>query len=172
MEQKIYIADDLISLSEYIEEIDDYDCYTCWQDEETQNGYNFKCIKTFDEWSKETTIKSQFIATIVRLNDNACIGSIFLSSENTPPDLAIMIYKPYRKQGFGTRAFSLGVKHCFETLILDKIYAGCYPHNKGSIKMLEKCGFLPHPEGNVKEKHYITGEDIIQLGYIIHNPLL
>jgi len=32
--------------------------------------------------------------------------------------------------------------------------------------MLEKCGFVPYPEGNIPEKYYITGEDIIQMDYI------
>lgn len=29
--------------------------------------------------------------------------------------------------------------------------------------MLKKCGFIPHPEGNQQEKHFLTGEDITQL---------
>jgi hypothetical protein len=35
--------------------------------------------------------------------------------------------------------------------------------------MLQKCGYVPYPEGNVPEKHYITGEDIIQLDFILKN---
>jgi RimJ/RimL family protein N-acetyltransferase len=83
-----------------------------------------------------------------------------------PPDLAIIVFKPYRGKGYGTRAFSLGVKYCFDVLSLDYIFAGCYPHNISSMKMLQKCGFQPHPEGNQNEKHYLTGEDIIQLDFI------
>ena len=168
MEREVYLSDDVVSLSEYIESEDDLDCYNCWQDEETQSGYNHKSTETFEEFSKGT-IKSRFIATIIRLSDNISIGSIFLSSEDTPPDLAIMIYKPYREKGYGTRAFSLGVKYCFEILALDYIYAGCYPHNIPSMKMLKKCGFQPHPEGNQKEKHYLTGEEITQLDFIKTN---
>lgn len=170
MDRKIYLSDNVISLAEYIESKDDLDCYNCWTDEETQSGYNHKLTKTFDEWSRETTIKSRFIATIIRLSDNACVGSIFLSPENTPHDLAIMIYTPYRKQGYGTRAFSLGIKYCFEVLKLDKIYAGCYTHNEISMRMLAKCGFQPHPKGNQEEKHYLTGKDITQLDFVKYNP--
>ena len=32
--------------------------------------------------------------------------------------------------------------------------------------MLRKCGFFPHPEGNVIEKHYLTGETITQLDFV------
>jgi RimJ/RimL family protein N-acetyltransferase len=92
-----------------------------------------------------------------------------VSSEDTPPDLALMIYKPYRGMGYGTRAFALGVRYCFEVLNLDTIFAGCYPHNTASMKMIEKCGFRPYPEDNQQEKHYLTGEDITQIGFIKNN---
>ncbi len=74
------------------------------------------------------------------------IGSIFLSPEGTEADLAIIVYKLYRKQGYGTAAFSLGATYCFETFGFDFIYAGCYPWKVGSRKMLEKCGFVRHPK--------------------------
>lgn len=166
MERKRYLSDEVISLSEDIESEDDLDCYKCWQDEETQSGYNHKLTRSFEEWSENTSIKSRFIATIKRRTDNASIGSIFLSPEDTPPDLAILIYKSYRGNGYGTRAFALGIKYCFEVLSLEYIYAGCYPHNVPSMKMLQKCGFQPHPEGNQNEKHYLTDEDIIQLDFV------
>ncbi|MDR0288400.1 MAG: GNAT family N-acetyltransferase [Clostridiales bacterium] len=167
MKRRIYLSDEILNLSEYIETEDDLDCYNCWQDEETQSGYNHKSTETFEKFSKDA-IKSRFIATIIRQSDNASIGSIFISPEDTPPDLAIMIFKPYRGNGYGTRAFLLGVKYCFEVLSLDYVYAGCYPHNIPSMKMLQKCGFQPHPEGNKDEKHYLTGKDIIQLDFIKH----
>ena len=169
MERRKYLSDEVLCLSEYIESEDDLECYGCWEDEETQSGYNHKFDSSFDEWSKNTPIKSRFIATIIRLCDNANIGAIFLSPEDTPPDLAIMIYKPYRGKGYGTRAFSLGAKYCFDVLLLERVYAGCYPDNNASLKMLNRCGFQPHPEGNCYEKHYITGEDIIQLDFVKYN---
>ena len=166
MDRKIYISDEVICLAEYIDSKDDLDCYNCWQDEETQSSYNWKITKTFEEWANDTEIKARFIATIIRLSDGACVGSIFLSPEDTPPDLAFMIYKPYRKQGYGTRAFMLGAKYCLETFKLDKIYAGCYPNNTGSMKIIERCGFIPNPQGNIPSKHYLTGEDITQLDFV------
>ena len=169
MERKIYISDDVICLSEYIDQVDDLDCYNCWNDEETQNGYNINFTKSFDEWVRETEIKSRFIATVIRHSDGACVGSIFLSPIDTPPDLAFMIYKPYRKQGYGTRAFMLGIKYCFEVLKLDKIFAGCYKLNSSSWKIIERCGFIPHPQGNMQDKHRLTGEDITQFDFVRHN---
>jgi len=79
-----------------------------------------------------------------------------------------MIFKPYRHMRYGTAAFKLGVKYSFEVLNLNTIYAGCYPDNKSSRKMIENCGFIPNPAGDIDEKHYITDEDIIQHDFVIH----
>lgn len=49
------------------------------------------------------------------------------------------------------------------------LHAGLYPDNIVSRKMLERCGYVPFPDGNVAEKHYITGEDIVQLDYIYNS---
>ncbi|MCL2664532.1 MAG: GNAT family N-acetyltransferase [Defluviitaleaceae bacterium] len=83
------------------------------------------------------------------------------------PDLTITVFAPYRNKKIGTAAFALGVRYCFETLGMDAVYAGCYEDNTASRKMIERCGFTPNPEGNVKEKHIITGEDRLQLDYCI-----
>ena len=36
--------------------------------------------------------------------------------------------------------------------------------------MIERCGYVPNPAGNIPEKHFITGEAIIQMDYI-YRPL-
>ena len=164
----IYMEDDVVALAEYIGELDAADGYRCWQDVDTQKGYNFRRTGSLEEYIKEG-IHSRFIATIVRKSDGLCVGSIFLSPEGTLPDLAIMIYRPHRRNGYATRAFSLGTKYCFEVLGLACVYAGCYQGNQASLRMLERCGFVPHPEGNQNEKHFITGAPIVQLDFVKHN---
>jgi hypothetical protein len=37
--------------------------------------------------------------------------------------------------------------------------------------MIVSCVFIPHPSGDLHEKHYITGEEIVQRDYIIVNPV-
>ena len=106
-----------------------------------------------------------------KLNENnILIGETGVSEFNDLqlPDLSIRIFKPYRNQGFGSMAFALGAKYCFDILGYEKIYAGCYPDNIKSMRMLEKCGFVPHPEGNIAEKHYITGEPFTQLDFVLY----
>jgi len=170
MEHAVFITDGIISLSEYLP-CDYRASYECWLDPETQDGYNMKYSETYEQFiSDSSRIKSgRFSAVIIRNSDNMCVGEIGLSPEGMPPDLAIRMYKPSRRQGYGTMAFALGAEYCLKTFDLDRIYADCYPHNKGSMKMLERCGFVPHPEGNIPEKHYITGEDIIQYDYVKYN---
>ena len=169
MTRKVYLEDEIVALSEYMSASDDAACYHCWQDNETQKGYNFQLTKSFEEF-KSGGVRSRFLATIIRKSDGTCVGAIFLSPENSLPDLAIMIYPPYRRNGYATRAFSLGVAYCFDTLKMERIYAGCYPQNAASLRMLNKCGFKPHPQGNQNEQHFLTGEDIVQLDFVIHNP--
>ena len=161
----MYTKDEIIGLSEYYPTLDNIDRYNCWQDAETQAGFNHMQAESFEEFAAKA-IKSRFTATIVRLSDSRRIGAIFLSPENTLPDLAIMIYKPYRGMGYGTRAFALGAEYCLNALELGCVYAGCYPDNDASRAMLRKCGFIPHPEGNLHEKHFLTGKDIIQMDFV------
>ena len=170
MYRKVYITNGLLSLSEHISEINDIEDFHCWQEPDPQKGYNHKFTGTFNKFLADE-IKSRFKATIIRCKDNISVGSIFVSPEYCLPDIAIMIYKPYRRQGYGTIALELGVKYCFDILQLEKIFAGFYEDNKSSMKMLENCGFKPHPEGNQKEKHYLTGQDIIQLDFVRYNTL-
>ena len=169
MMRNTYIEDDTISLVEYVAQLDDMDRYRCWQDEGTQRGYNYRMAESFEEFAQGGG-KSRFIATIKRKSDGVCVGSIFVSPEDTLPDLAIMIYPQHRGKGYGTSAFSLGANYCFDELGLERIYAGCYPDNAASLAMLSRCGFVPHPEGNSSEKHFLTGEDIVQWDFVSCNP--
>ena len=133
MKRKGYLSDEVLCLCEYLPAQDGREIYDCWRDKDTQKGYNFVFDKTFESFPVERPVKSRFIAAIIRKEDDRAVGCLFVSPENTPPDLAIMIYKPFRGMGYGTRAFSLGAKYCFETMGLDKIYAGCYPDNEMRI---------------------------------------
>ena len=165
--KKVYISDDTVRLTEYIDAEDDAGLFACWQDEDVRRGYNGIYNTDWEKFTKRPTDdRSRWTATIERNIDGAKVGFIFLSPEDSPPDLAIIVKKEYRGKGYGTRAFSMGLEYCFNSFGFDSIYAGCYPENKPSMAMLRKCGFKPHPEGNIPEKHYITGEDITQFDFV------
>jgi len=165
MERKIYISNNELMLAQYCIDLDAEAHYDCWQDHDTQKGYNFKMTIPFEAF-KNKPFRSRFQAVIIRKNDNAVIGVISLSPENTLPDMAIMMYPPYRKQGYGTKAFALALKYCFDAFDLEKIYAGCYETNAASRKMLAVCGFVPYPEGNEVEEHFENGTPITQLDFV------
>jgi Acetyltransferases, including N-acetylases of ribosomal proteins len=164
MERKIYISNGIISLTEYLP-CDDKYSYNDWLDIETQKGYNFRFNESYENFRRQE-VKQRFLASIIHNKNNLLIGEIGISPINTIPDLAIRIYKPFRMQGYGTIAFMLGTQYAIENLNIGEIHAGCYQDNIGSLKMLQKCGYIPYPEGNQKEKHFISNEDIMQLDYI------
>ena len=164
MNRKEYIKDNVICLAEYIES--DYEImYNSWKENDTVLGYNWKIPYSFDEYYKNCKESENWGAAIVRLKDNELIGRIGISAGL--PDLTITIFKPYRSQKYGTMAFSLGVKYCFEVLKLDKVYAGCFEDNISSKKMIEQCGFKPNPEGNEIERHIFSGKERLQLDFVI-----
>lgn len=162
--RNIYIADEVIALAEYIPE-DDPALYACWCDPDTVRGYNTRQIKTYAEFCARE--RKGWSGIILRRSDETPMGCVMIFPEIVQPDLAIMIYPEHRGKGYGTRAFALGAQYCAETFGLDRIYAGCYEDNLVSLKMLERCGFVldPEPVGGL-EKHYLTGEDIVQLEFI------
>ena len=82
MKRKAYTTDGNINLSEYIEAIDDLDCYNCWCEKETQDDYNSKFTDTFESFSKQP-VNQRFLAVITsntetNNTDNTPIGSICL----------------------------------------------------------------------------------------------
>ena len=172
MDRKKYIGNDVLCLAECIE-ADNKILYESWNEHETIWGYNWKIPYSFDEY--HTNFKNDnssgswsWGAVIMRLVDNTVIGRIGLSAGL--PDLTITIFKAYRNQQYGTMAFSLGVRYCFEVLKLDKIYAGCFEDNIASRKMIEQCGFKRNPEGDDIEDNIFTGENRLQLDFMIENP--
>jgi RimJ/RimL family protein N-acetyltransferase len=167
----IYIQNDLISLVQYLS-CDSDSLYLNWLDTETQDGFNFKFAETFDVFFCRGELKQRFFAMVKRNSDGILIGSVGISPPNTVPDLAISVFRPFRKQGYGTAAFALATKYAISELHIDKLHAGAYSSNIGSLKMLERCGYVAYPEGNTRERHYLTGEDIVQLDFVFQNDSL
>jgi Acetyltransferases, including N-acetylases of ribosomal proteins len=163
--RKIYCQNELVSLVETNDE--DYKIsYDDWLDADTQKGYNHKFIKSFDEYRSQV-YNARFEAMIMRNSDGCMVGEIGVARPEVEPDLAIRIFNPYRRMGYGASAFALATKYALENLDITELHAGAYQDNTGSLKMLEKCGYDPYPEGNLNEKHYLTGADIVQYDFIV-----
>jgi len=166
MERRIYIAGARVSLAEYLPDADDPANYENWQDPVMQAAYNFKMTRSYAEFQARP-VRSRFLAAVVRNLDGKVMGNVSLSPEGSPPDLAIALYRPYRYQGYGPEAYSLALGHCFSTFGLEEIYAGSYPHNAASMKMLKNCGFERNPDGDCAEEHYLTGAPVVQMDHIL-----
>ncbi|MDD4493711.1 MAG: GNAT family N-acetyltransferase [Eubacteriales bacterium] len=164
MNRFVFTSNDILSLVEY-NPCDDRALYEDWLDPETQNGYNGVHVTTYEEFQTRE-IKQRFFAMIQLNSTREIIGAVGISPPETSADLAIWVFKLYRRQGYGSSAFALATKYAIEELKIDELHAGAYPDNVCSIKMLKRCGYTPYPAGNIQEKHYITGKDIIQMDYI------
>lgn len=142
--------------------------YASWKDYEVVSGYNWRIPYAFDGYCDKLKNDNNWGAVIIRLQDHQVIGRIGISAGL--PDLTITVFPLYRNQKYGTQAFSLGVQYCFEVLKLKRIYAGCFEDNFASRKMIEQCGFRRNPKGDVMESHIVTGEERLQLDFVIENP--
>ncbi|MCL2813796.1 MAG: GNAT family N-acetyltransferase [Oscillospiraceae bacterium] len=167
MERFVYISNDVLSLVE-CKPCDDRALYESWLDPDVQRGFNGIYVTSFEEFAKQNEIdKPTRFTAMIRLDDtNEIIGTVGISPPEDIADLTIRIFKPFRKKGYGTAAFALATKYIAGVLKIAELHAGAYADNIGSQKMLKKCGYIPYPEGNIAEKHYITREDMIQMDFI------
>ena len=155
-----YIAEtDELGLLQYTHD-DDYDMHRCWQDIDTQKGYNGAYYQSLEEYSASIDIdRFKFWVTVTDKASNCKVGSLRLGLDEKCPDLAIWIYPEHRNKGYGLKAFRLSLEFIFNTCNLDEIYAGCFADNKYSMAILTRLGFEHFPAGDVTEPHFITGED-------------
>lgn len=96
------------------------------------------------------------------------IGNIKLGPINhhhQRADISLLIGdKAFWGKGYATEAIAAIVEHAFNTLQLNKLQAGAYSNNVGSINAFKKNGFSQ--EGFVKEFGYLNAEpiDMILMG--------
>lgn len=163
----IYIENYKISLIRYRHE-DDKDMYDCWNDIETQKGFNCIFKESFEEFCDFNIDEYRFWATIISKETGCPVGTVRLCPDVANPDLAIWIYKPYRSKGYGTEAFNLAMEFCFANYHLNEIVAGCYEDNIKSLKMLNKLGFIRNEEDDSIEENIFTGKNTVQLAFRIN----
>jgi len=104
-----------------------------------------KSLKETIQIMKEVFLGKDHVFAVVRKEDGKLIGTIGL----TPDDrrafdeakmLGYAFGEPYWGQGYATEAARAMVRYGFERLRLAVICAYCYPFNKRSRRVLEKCG--------------------------------
>lgn len=160
------IENESIALTQYTHD-DDHDMYLCWEDLQTQKGFNYILNQSFEEFKETDINRFKFWVTVIDKNINKRIGVIRLGLDDECLDLAIWIYPQYRNNGYGTKSFRLALEYIFENYAYQEISAGCYCDNTYSSKMLNKLGFVRFPEGDKKELNCFTGKETIQLVFKI-----
>lgn len=156
-----------------ISETDVNEKYLGWLNDSEINKY----LET--RWGKQTFqsilefVKSKFnsdnepLFAICTLEGNH-IGNIKLGPINPnhkSADVSLFIgEKEFWGKGYATEAITLITDYGFKTLNLNKLKAGAYAENLGSVNAFKKCGYLQ--EGLLR-KQVISGEkltDIILMG--------
>lgn len=159
------IENDLIALRQYTHD-DDYDMYLCWNDIDTQKGYNGIFDQSFEEFNKFDIDRFKFWVTAVDKATNESVGTLRLGTGEVP-DLAIWIYPQFRNRGYGTQSFILALTYLFTHDSYTEISAGCYETNTASLKMLRRIGFERLSFEDRKEKDCFTGKPIVQMEFRI-----
>ena len=82
------IENETLGLRQYIH-ADDYDWYMCWQDIDTQKGYNGMFNESFDEFCTFDINRFKFWVTVVNKSTNENVGTLRLGLDEKYPDLSI-----------------------------------------------------------------------------------
>lgn len=100
-----------------------------------------------------------------------CIGDIHISLQDDirryNGELGYWLAEPFWGKGFMTEVVKTIIRYGFEELNLIRIYAKVFSTNAGSIKVLEKCGFVQ--EGYFKKAIIKEGKILDQVLYAILN---
>jgi len=165
MKRRIYISEGNLSLAEFMPQDAAAD-YQDWQDKETQRGYNTDMTCSFADFQARPHRHRLYAVIICRDAPETPLGIVMISPPPGVPDLAIRVFASCRGRGLGPAAFSLAVRYAFGTLKVAELHAGVYAGNLKSQRMLERCGFVRYPAGDLKEIQYETGDPIWQYDYI------
>lgn len=95
------------------------------------------------------------------------IGVFDINSVGHSAELGIVIgNKAYWNKGYCTEAITLMLKHCFETLNLNRVSLQVYENNLGAIRCYEKVGFVH--EGRQREGVFRSGKylDVLMMSVL------
>jgi RimJ/RimL family protein N-acetyltransferase len=103
--------------------------------------------------------RRRFEIGIVLKEEGRLIGGCGIR-ENNPTlmegNMGYVLNKDYWGRGIATEAARALVRFGFETLNLHRIFATCFPENKASERVLQKCGMSL--EGRLRENLLMRGE--------------
>jgi ribosomal-protein-alanine N-acetyltransferase len=127
-----------------------------WPDDDLTRGAVRRPIKRYSE---DLRSDQGYAFLIVRYSDGALVGGLTLANIRRGVaqacSLGYWMGLPFVRHGYMTAAVRAVVPFAFATLRLHRIEAACIPTNAGSIRLLEKNGFVR--EGYAREYLCING---------------
>lgn len=80
-------------------------------------------------------------------------------------EIGYWLGEEYWGKGITTKAVQLATDYAFNTLGLHRLYAGVFEHNKGSMRVLEKAGYIKEAtlKGAVKKNGVIINEELYSI---------
>lgn len=140
-----------------------------WRDSETRVPYSLRQIEQFLLNNNNLYSEKQLRLVIEDIQNGQPIGCIDIydfDDFNSRAGLGILIDEKYRGQGFAKKAIELLLDYCFNTLLLNQVYALTLATNINSIKLFESLGFKRCGE---RKQWYKTADgfiDQIEFQYI------
>jgi [ribosomal protein S5]-alanine N-acetyltransferase len=127
-----------------------------WPDDDLTRGAFRRRIKRYSE---DLRSDQGYAFLVVRYSDGALVGGLTLANIRRGVaqacSLGYWMGLPFVRQGYMTAAVRAVIPFAFATLRLHRIEAACIPTNAGSIRLLEKNGFVR--EGYAREYLCING---------------
>ena len=140
-----------------------------WRDSETRVPFSRMQIEEFLLNNNDLMSMKQLrlmIEDAQNGNQVGCIDIYDYDEFNSRAGFGILIDEKYRGKDYAKNAISLLLEYCFNTLLLNQIYALVLETNVNSIKLFESLGFV---RCGVKKQWYKTADgfvDQIEYQYI------
>lgn len=141
-----------------------------WRDSETRVPYSMRQIESFLLNNNDLVSEKQLRIIIEDAKNNTAVGCIDIydyDEFNSRAGIGVLIDKKYRGKGYAKNAIKLISDYCFNTLLLNQIYALVLASNLNSVLLFESLGF---ERCGVKKQWYKTSEGFIdQIEYQYFN---
>ena len=115
-----------------------------WRDSETLVPYSMHQIEQFLLNNNDLISEKQLRLMIEDTENGTKVGCIDIydyDEFNSRAGFGILIDEKYREQGYAKNAIELLMDYCFNTLLLNQIYALVLATNIGSLFLFESIGF-------------------------------
>jgi [ribosomal protein S5]-alanine N-acetyltransferase len=110
-------------------------------------------------YSEDLRTDQGYAFLIIRSSDNMLVGGLTLANIRRgvaqAGSIGYWMGRPFVRQGYMTAAVRAIIPFAFTSLRLHRLEAACIPTNAGSIRLLEKTGFVR--EGYAREYLCING---------------